>query len=567
MIPFLPELPVTPALPLPASALPANGTGAGAGAGVASGGGLDFAALLGAAALPRPFASSQGATEENRPASDAASLPLIAAPEEAAPAHPRVRGQEVPALPAPAAPRLPGGRILPEAGETLPPPLPQAAAALAVAVPEAHRAPPGIARAEVPMGQLPPLAGAAAAPAPGPSSASDLAPAPAPGAVPEGAALVVAVAPSALRIPARDPQPPSVPTAVSLGAATTSDFVTTEAPRQAEPAETGEAAEPREPAQLSAPFAAAPDLVPGAPWSPPAQTGVALAASPEPGPAPDPVPPAVSVPAAAPVALAGALVVPAGGADAAAPAKASFTRGSASRFAAAEPAVSAAPSSSGPAAPVPSALPVGIPTLPEAEPDALSVPASGASTTPAAPTPAIPAPLPPATAPASQPAAESRPSDPAAPVETAIAQAGTLREALRAQRPEMVVRHAEFGMISLRLEPAAPDQWRAVLASRDPGFVPAIQAALAERAISPAQAPTDSGTAMGQNGTGEQRYGASPNGGQGSSQPYPGQSGGRDGEAAPDHRRPSTAAALAARAGEPEDDSAGASRAPGGLFA
>lgn len=242
-------------------------------------------------------------------------------------------------------------------------------------------------------------------------------------------------------------------------------------------------------------------------------------------------------------------------------------RGPGPRFAAAEPAVSAVPASSGPAAPVPSALPVGIPTLPEAEPDALSVPASGASTTPAAPTPAIPAPLPPPTAPASQPAAESRPSDPAAPVETAIAQAGTLREALRAQRPEMVVRHAEFGMISLRLEPAAPDQWRAVLASRDPGFVPAIQAALAERAISPAQAPTESGTAMGQNGTGDQRYGASPNGGQGSSQPYPGQSGGRDGEAAPDHRRPSTAAALAARAGEPEDDSAGASRAPGGLFA
>ena len=507
MIPFLPELPVTPALPLPASALPATGTGAGAGAGVASGGGLDFAALLGAAALPPPFASSQGATGDNRPTPDAASLPLIAAPEEAAPAHPRERGQEVPALPAPAAPRLPGGRILPEAGETLPPPLPQAAAALAVA------------------------------------------------------------APSALRIPARDPQPPSVPTAVSLGTATTSDFVTTEAPRQAEPAEAGEAAEPREPAQPSAPFAAAPDLVPGAPWSPPAPTGVALGASPKPGPVPVPASAAVSVPAAAPVALAGALVVPAGGVDAPAPAKASFTRGPGPRFAAAEPAVSAVPASSGSAAPVPSALPVGIPTLPEAEPDALSVPVSGASTTPAAPTPAIPAPVPPPTASAPQPAAESRPSDPAAPLETAIAQAGTLREALRAQRPEMVVRHAEFGMISLRLEPAAPDQWRAVLASRDPGFVPAIQAALAERAISPAQAPTDSGTAMGQNGTGEQRYGASPNGGQGSSQPYPGQSGGRDGEAAPDHRRPSTAAALAARAGEPEDDSAGASRAPGGLFA
>lgn len=146
--------------------------------------------------------------------------------------------------------------------------------------------------------------------------------------------------------------------------------------------------------------------------------------------------------------------------------------------------------------------------------------------------------------------------------EQTIAQVSDLREALRAARPAMTVHHAEFGFVSMRLEQAAPEQWRAVLAARDPGFVPAVQAALADRVIA---AAADS--AAPQNGTSDQRYGASPNGGQGGHSPHLSHSGTRDGEAAPDHRRPSTAAALAARA-EAEDEGAGSRAAtPGGLFA
>ena len=153
--------------------------------------------------------------------------------------------------------------------------------------------------------------------------------------------------------------------------------------------------------------------------------------------------------------------------------------------------------------------------------------------------------------------------------ESAIAQVGDLREAMRSARPEMTLRHAEFGFVSLRLEAAGPQDWRAVLASRDPGFVPAIQTALADRAIAAASASADSGQFMGhngagQNGTSDQRYGASPNGGQGGLSPYLGQSGGRDGEAAPDHRRPSTAAAMAARGQEQAEGSGNDTR---GLFA
>lgn len=157
--------------------------------------------------------------------------------------------------------------------------------------------------------------------------------------------------------------------------------------------------------------------------------------------------------------------------------------------------------------------------------------------------------------------------------DAAIDQVVALREALRSAQPAMTLRHAEFGTIALSIEPAAGDQWRAVLASRDPGFVPAIQAALAERALAPA-ASSDAGFAgqphqhgASQNGAGDQRYGASPNSGQGGSQPYLGQSGSRDGEAAPDHRRPSTAAALAALGQGEAEDSAAAARTAGGLFA
>jgi hypothetical protein len=157
-------------------------------------------------------------------------------------------------------------------------------------------------------------------------------------------------------------------------------------------------------------------------------------------------------------------------------------------------------------------------------------------------------------------------------LESTIAQVGDLREALRSARPEMTLRHGEFGFVALRLEQTGAQDWRAVLASRDPGFVPAIQAALAERAVAAASASADSGQFLGQqgggqNGTSDQRYGASPNGGQGGSQPYLGHSANRDGEAAPDHRRPSTAAALAARAEEGEEVSGSPAGQKRGMFA
>jgi hypothetical protein len=129
------------------------------------------------------------------------------------------------------------------------------------------------------------------------------------------------------------------------------------------------------------------------------------------------------------------------------------------------------------------------------------------------------------------------------------------------------LRHAEFGAVSLRLEATVSEGWRAVLAARDPGFVPAIQAALAERAVT---VPDSAGSALSQNGTSDQRYGASPNGGQGGHSPHLSQSGARDGEAAPDHRRPSTAATLAGRdqpvAGE-EGSGSDPARQSRGLFA
>ncbi|MBU7579608.1 MAG: hypothetical protein KAF27_03940, partial [Porphyrobacter sp.] len=177
---------------------------------------------------------------------------------------------------------------------------------------------------------------------------------------------------------------------------------------------------------------------------------------------------------------------------------------------------------------------------------------------------------PPPSAPFTERPAEARPPAAAPRPESMIAQVGDIREALRAAHPAMTLPHAEFGTIALRLEPAAPDQWRAVLASRDPGFVPAMQAALETRAIAAAAETSASFSGQNgahQNGAGEHRYGSTPNGGQGTSQPYMGQSGTRDGEAAPDHRRPSTAAALAARGQGEAEDPAARTGGSGGLFA
>ena len=242
----------------------------------------------------------------------------------------------------------------------------------------------------------------------------------------------------------------------------------------------------------------------------------------------------------------------------------------------------AAPAIPSPAAAILAALPE------TAAGDGATAPASSPATSPpaalapaAAPAQPAPATLLAAAVPPDTPTPAPSPTPDSAPPPTrqasTIEQVGDLREALRSARPAMVLNHAEFGAVAVRLEApgGSGDGWRAVLASRDPGFVPAIQAALAERAVaavSPAATGSDSGLFGGQNsashGTGgEHRSGSSPSGGQGGSQPYLGHSGSRDGEATPDHRRPSTAAALAARAEAEEGGSGGQAPPSGGLFA
>lgn len=148
-------------------------------------------------------------------------------------------------------------------------------------------------------------------------------------------------------------------------------------------------------------------------------------------------------------------------------------------------------------------------------------------------------------------------------IEQAIDQVSNARENARAARPEMTVRHHEFGAVTMRLDATGSDL-RATLSSRDPGFVPAIQAALADRFVS---AAAESGAAqnqaqsqsqsqaqsqpqshsqraqdqLSQNGgssgssannlsggggaMGDPRYGSSPGSGQASSQPYLDQTG------------------------------------------
>jgi hypothetical protein len=218
----------------------------------------------------------------------------------------------------------------------------------------------------------------------------------------------------------------------------------------------------------------------------------------------------------------------------------------------------------------PSAAPEEVASLPEELLGSTSASAPAGPAGSAAPTPAPAAP--PATAmpgPAPIVAERAEPRAAAPQIESTIAQVGEIREALRAARPEMTLRHAEFGFVNLRIEPAATEGWRAVLASRDPGFVPAVQAALAERAVA-ALSETSSagtGTGTGQQTGSDQRYGSSPNSGQGSSSPYLGHSSTRDGDgqARPQHRQPDTTATVAGRAGEGDAD--GTAPQPRGLFA
>ncbi|WP_152433612.1 hypothetical protein [Erythrobacter sp. THAF29] len=121
----------------------------------------------------------------------------------------------------------------------------------------------------------------------------------------------------------------------------------------------------------------------------------------------------------------------------------------------------------------------------------------------------------------------------------AIDQLAEARETGRNLRPELALRHSEFGLVNMRIEAIGADL-RATLNSRDPAFAPAMQAALAERTII---APTDTGQSAqqrgsdqggghgpagqgmsGQTGSGsDPRYGSSPGSGHASSKPYPGQ--------------------------------------------
>lgn len=75
--------------------------------------------------------------------------------------------------------------------------------------------------------------------------------------------------------------------------------------------------------------------------------------------------------------------------------------------------------------------------------------------------------------------AEIRPS---IDLENAVTQLSEARESGRNLRPEVALRHSEFGVVNMRLEQMAGDL-RATLSSRDPGFLPSLQAALPDRAI------------------------------------------------------------------------------------
>lgn len=154
---------------------------------------------------------------------------------------------------------------------------------------------------------------------------------------------------------------------------------------------------------------------------------------------------------------------------------------------------------------------------------------------------------------------------PAADLEATLEQMTAMRDVARASRPELTLRHSEFGMINLRVEAAgSAGEWRALLTSRDPGFVPAVHAALAERAVVASSESSSnpgafsggrgSDTAPFGQGAGQSPFGSSPGSGQGTSQSHAGPlSTGR--------RVDEAANAMAADKAHP------AGAMPGGLFA
>lgn len=215
--------------------------------------------------------------------------------------------------------------------------------------------------------------------------------------------------------------------------------------------------------------------------------------------------------------------------------------------------------------PQPTTAPIPAADLPVEDPEAVAAeskpsPAS-ASQSAAAQSPAGAAPLAqpqPAPVQASAPPVDPRSDLRAAPqLENTIEHLAQAREAGRSARGEMTMRHHEFGAINLRLEVVGGDL-RAVLGSRDPAFVPAVQAALAERAIAPAQEAATARGGDSSNGQSnsqshghsnagpgahsEGRYGSSPGSGQASPQPYLDQTGpsDEDANAPPDPTRSQT---------------------------
>lgn len=171
---------------------------------------------------------------------------------------------------------------------------------------------------------------------------------------------------------------------------------------------------------------------------------------------------------------------------------------------------------------------------------------------------AQPAPLQPSTLQPtpSQPLAPSQAPPPAGAVDQIVQQIADAREAGRSLRPELTVRHTDFGTVGMRIEAGAGarvSDWRVTLSARDPGFVPAVHAAFAERALTSVnesaaalnnsaqggssqrgqeqgantssqqgQAQNNGGFAAGSSGQ-DQRYGSSPGSGQGPAKPYSGE--------------------------------------------
>ncbi|MEO1729523.1 MAG: hypothetical protein AAFR64_02160 [Pseudomonadota bacterium] len=143
-------------------------------------------------------------------------------------------------------------------------------------------------------------------------------------------------------------------------------------------------------------------------------------------------------------------------------------------------------------------------------------------------------------------------------IDQIVEQVAEARAAGRDARPELTLRHNEFGQVAMRIDANGSD-WRATLSARDPGFVPAVQAALAERAVAASSeaglhqngfaqrgheqhsqsqqgSPQSNAGFGGANGGNEQRYGSSTGSSQGSAQPYLGEEGdGSAREAAADH--------------------------------